>query len=110
MTLISVSVGARQSFEMYTQAGTYYGGNDAVFAALQAQRVDVRFGVGIATSGFILQLFGALAISGSSRIGAVLLVVVIALIFGWRWFRGRVLKRSRIEFKKLETQENSRAR
>ncbi len=42
------------------QSGTYFGGNSALFAALEEQRHDGRFGLGLLVIGFFFQLLAAL--------------------------------------------------
>ena len=45
------------------QSGTYVGGNPAVFAALDEQQHDGRFGLGLLVLGFVFQFLGSLNIA-----------------------------------------------
>src|ERR1700730_17048777 len=70
------------------QGGQFSGGNLLLFAALEEQRHDARFGLGFLIGGFVLQLVAALGYAVAINLGWSLLftlILVVDLIWWGLW-------------------------
>ncbi len=88
------------------QAGTFYGGNKALFRTLLIQRFDARFGLPFILFGFVLQLVAAL---GRDVDRESILLVLIPLVVGLIVYvvgRVSVSRRSDAVYDELEIAES----
>ncbi len=83
------------------QAGTYWDGNIALFAALEEQRHDGRFGLVFLLSGFILQFLGALGINSPVWIEYAIAGGIPVGLVAYALLRGRLQATRKERFRKI---------
>ena len=60
--ILALALMAIRTWDLYSQAGTYYGGNKLLFKTLLLQRTDAQFGLPFLVAGFAFQLAGAVGL------------------------------------------------
>lgn len=81
---------------LVSQSQTLPGGNLGLFAALEEQRHDARFGLALLITGFVLQLIAAIGytLPVNWLSGSLLVAVLVGALLWWRlWARRSAITR-----------------